>query len=449
MLRPNHGRKTLQSFSELFPQRHILSNDFFEAVPDPEIWQELDRKGFCKKNVKITKETYSSTFPPNEPLKEDEEHQTSECVTVTEVAFLTGDDGIMDRVRQSRRRARIFWKFLTEWLVVQDPKGLEINKAPCDCGETHRYYSAAWLKPLQNHKWIPLGNKKYEKVTAQSLADLLRDSGWEPSSLNENPNVVKLLEAIGITPFDLVRAFGSVNDEDRKKQDSILTRIIGDAGGDTNRLGLVQEYSEDLKEDEALPGVLRERREQRRKGHENQDLGKRVEALVRANLEDEDFVVRRKPIGSDFEIEHDVVEDDEEVGIEVKGKNRTWLIEVKATRDQSVCMTEKQAKTAKKEGDRFLFCVVPIESDNVSPTSEDVSTNMRFVRNIGSLVAPLCDNLDEFEGFRDNITAKKSSGVQLEVDSGAPKVRVEASVWEDEGFCLEDLRDRLLESIKD
>ena len=395
----------------------------------------------------ITKETYLSTFLPNEPLDDDGEHETSEYVTVTDVAFLTGDDGIIDRVRQSQRRACMFWTFLTEWLVVQNPKGLDINEALCDCGDNHRYYSAAWLEPLIERRWVPLGGNRRGKVTAQSLADLLRDSGWEPRSLEQNPSAVKLLEVIGIRRFDLVRAFRSVNDEERKEQDIILTRVLDAAEGDTNRLSHVPEYIEDLKDDEALPEVLQERREQRRKGHENQSLGKRVEDLVKANLESEKFVVRRKPIGSDFEIEYDVVADDEEVGIEVTGMNRTWLIEVKATRDQSVRMTEKQAKTAKKEGDRFLFCVVPIGSDNVSPTSEDVRTNMRFVKNIGSLVAPLCDNLDKFEGFRDDIIAKKSSGVQLEVDSGATKVRVEASVWEDEGFRLEDLLDKLLESM--
>ena len=279
-------------------------------------------------------------------------------------------------------------------------------------------------------------------MTAQSLADLLRDSEWEPSSLNKNPSVVKLLDAIGIRPFDLVQAFVSVNDEDRKEQDRFLTMILDAAEGDTNRLSHVQEYIEDLKNDEELPRVLQERREQRRRGDENQSLGKRVEDLVRANLKDEGFVVRRKPIGSDFEIEHDVVD------IEVKGKDQTWLIEVKATRDQSVRITEKQAKTANKEGDRFLLCVVPIESGNGSLSLEDVRTSMRFVGNFGPRVASLCDHIDKFKGLRTKITADKVSGVQLEVNSGVTRVRVEASVWE-EGFCLEDLRDRLLESIKD
>ena len=241
--------ETLQPFSELFPRRHILSNAFFEAVPSPEIWQKLDREGFCKKNVIITKETNLITFLPDEPLNDDDEHQISEDVTVTDVAFLTGDDGIMGRVRDSQRLARIFWKFLTEWLVVQDPKGLDINTAPCECNDNHSYYSAAWLVPLQKpRKWVPLRGSKRGPVTAQSLADLLRDHGWESRSLDENPNAVKLLEALDITRLDLARAFASVTDEDRKEQDRFLTMILDATAGDTNRLSYVQEYSERLSE---------------------------------------------------------------------------------------------------------------------------------------------------------------------------------------------------------
>ena len=38
---------------------------------------------------------------------------------------------------------------------------------------------------------------------------------------------------------------------------------------------------------------------------------------MKANLEGKDFAVRRKPIGSDFLIEYDVLDNDEELGIEV------------------------------------------------------------------------------------------------------------------------------------
>ena len=116
-------------------------------------------------------------------------------------------------------------------MILHDPNGVEMKKAKCDCGDEHQYYPAEWLIPLQRNRWVPLGSDKRGPVTAQSLADLLRGSDWEPSSLNGNPAAVKLLEAIGITHFDLVRAFLATSEDERKRQDSILTGILDAAGG--------------------------------------------------------------------------------------------------------------------------------------------------------------------------------------------------------------------------
>ena len=439
----------LQPFSELFPRRNIVAADFFAVVPSKEVWLILDEEGFCRRDVIIRKEVYLDTFLPNEPLTEDD-HETSDCVGVSDIAFLSRDDiGIMARVRQSQRLARIFWRFLTEWMTVHDPKGLEYHEAVCDCGESHRYYPAQWLGPLRRNRWVPLGADKRGQVTAQSLADLLRDSGWEPSSLSGNPAAVELLEAIGITRFDLVRAFVAKSDDERKQQDSILTGILDAAAGKTERLNHARQYIEYLKNDEALPQVLEDRQKQRQVVQENQNLGKQVEDLVRKSLEKEGFDVRRKPIGSDFEIEHDAIEGDEESGIEVTGLDRTWLVEVKATRGQAVRMTEKQANTAREEGNRFLLCVVPFEEGNPNLTMEEVSTKIRFVQNIGPLVAPLCDNIDEFRELRDDITTSDTSAIQLIVDSGTVRVQVAAPVWESEGFRLGDLLSTLKESMQD
>ena len=43
-------------------------------------------------------------------------------------------------------------------------------------------------------------------------------------------------------------------------------------------------------------------------------MGERVEDLVKESLEEKDFTVRRTDIGSDFQIEHDFIEDGEEIG---------------------------------------------------------------------------------------------------------------------------------------
>ena len=439
----------LQPFSELFPRRNIIADAFFAAVPCQQAWLTLDEEGFCRRGVIIRIDVNLDAFLPNEPLTE-EDHETSECVGVTDIAFLSRDDiGIMARVRQSQRLARIFWRFLTEWMTVYDAEGLETHEAACKCGESHRFYPAQWLGPLRRNRWVPLGADKRGQVTAQSLADLLRDSGWELGSLNGNPAAVKLLEAIGITRFDLVRAFVAETEEERKQQDSILSGILDAAGGKTDRLNHARQYIEYLQDDEALPQVLEDRQKQRRVVRRNQNLGKQVEGLVRESLEKEGFEVRRKPIGSDFEIEHDALEGDEESGIEVTGMDRTWLVEVKATRRQAVRMTEKQANTAKEEGNRFLLCVVPLGDDKPCLTLDEVSTAMRFVQNIGPLVAPLCEDLDEFRELRKDITTSDTSAVQLIVDAGTVRVQVAAPVWEGEGFSLEDLLSKLLESMQD
>ena len=439
----------LQPFSDLFPRRHIIAKDFFEAAPSEEVWKNLRERGFCTRDLITSRLIYLDTFLPSEPLT-DVNHETSDLVDVTNISFLTREDiGIMARVPGSQRLARLFWSFLTEYMVARDSAGLEASEALCKCGESHHYNPARWLGPLRDNKWIPLGADKRGLATAQSLADLLRGSGWEPGSLNGSPTAVKLLEAIGITHFDLLRSFGASNDEERKKQNSILTGILEAAAGDAGRLSRAHQYIEDEKNDPGLPEALQERREQRRRVHENQNLGKLVEDFVRATLKEEGFIVRRKPIGSDFEIEYDVLEDDQESGIEVTGKGQTWLVEVKATRDQRVRMTERQAKTAEKEGNSFLLCVVHLGAGNFDPTPEQVRGGMSFVRNIGPLVGPLCNNLDELKGHRDSITSGEVSGVQLEVEAGTARVRVAASLWEHEGFPIDDLVHKLLESQVD
>lgn len=427
--------ENLQSFSELFPRRHILSSAFFDAVPSAKVWQKLDKDGFLKKNVIITKQANINfnTFLPDEPLTEGS-HQTVERVTITNVAFLTSDDiGIMDRVRQSRRLAEMFWHFLTKWLILYDSKGLETQKALCDCKENHHYYPSEWLVSVATRRWIPIEERRSDRATAQSLAKLLRGQGWEPGSLNENPDAIKLLDAIGITYLDLVREFGAATDEERKAQDDILTQMLVVTGGDIESLHSAHQYIEDMNK-------------QKRMVNENQHLGNQVEKLVEQSLRDKGFDVRRTGIGSDFEIECDLVENGEEVGIEVAQNGRTWLVEVKATRGQGVRMTDTQAKKAVAEGDGFLLCVVPIEHGNTELELDDVRTAIRFVANIGERVDKLCDDLDEFKELHADITSEESSGVQLQVETGAIRVRVASSVWQNDGFPLSELSSRLLTS---
>ena len=101
-------------------------------------------------------------------------------------------------------------------------------------------------------------------------------------------------------------------------------------------------------------------------------------------------------------------------------------------------MTATQAKTASSKKGRFLLCVVPVERENSELELDEVRAAMRFVVNIGSRVAKLCENFTSLEELRDDITANEFDGVQLEVIPGATRVRVASAVW-NTGVCLEDL----------
>ena len=233
-------------------------------------------------------------------------------------------------------------------------------------------------------------------------------------------------------------AFVAANDEERQEQDDILTEILVATGGNLNP---VREFMQDIEDDKNLPDHLAKRREQRRRVHANQNLGKQVEKLVKKSLEGKGFSVRRIHIGADLEI---LAETDDVANLELTRGKQSLLIEVKATRGQQVVrMTSKQAETAVEKGENFLLCVVPVGSEDTEPELNIVRTNMRFVENIGDRVRPLYNDLDDLEFWRSDITGNNSSGVQLEVKAGTARFHVASSVWENDGFLLQDLAKRL------
>ena len=425
----------LRHYADLFPWQFIMANDFVAAMPADDVWQVLREHGYVRTEVIFRSSTTIGDFLPDEPLA-DRVHRTIDAVPVTELSFQTKDRvGLMARVRDSQTRARLFWHFLTEWLAVRDPEGLTAKPTACECEEMHSYYPATWLVPVARNLWVPQGDDIRDRLTAESLAKLLKDSGWTPDSLGDTEETNRLLRAIRVTRLDLVRHFIVTDDESRSALDDTMTEILVSTAGN---LEYVRDFAQDMRTDEHLHEYVLERRERRRIVHENQRLGSLVEDLVREGLEEEGFTVRRTGIGSDFEIEYDVIEGEEEIGIELSRNDRTWLVEVKATRERSARMTAKQAETAVTEGDRFLLCVVPVGLSSTNPRRDDVLADMRFVENMGPRLTPLCVELDALNELRDDATAVSDGDVQLEIEAGTARVRVDDTAWQD-GLCLEDL----------
>ena len=449
----------LQQYEDIFPQSRILACDFYNVMKSASDWQKLVGKGYVQLDVVITSEEYCGDFLPDEPLPDvnDVEHETSRMVERTDIVFLQRDRiGIMERVRSSPTRARLFWKFLTEWLIVRDPEGVTVKEAKCDCDNWHNYYPAAWLVPLVKNRWVPIGDSKRDWVSAKSLATLFRGR-TEEFSIPENDAVSNFLKAIRVSPLELTIQSVAGTD-DPEEVESKVANILSMTGGNLQKLDMavsIMEQMEDdpnlpqildqLKDDPALTDYLADRRQQRQTVHRNQRLGGLVEDLVKENLEHAGFEVSRTRVGADLVVKLGGVEQDEQEEItklELVKDARRWEVEVKATRDNDVRMTPAQAKNAMDLGNGFLLCVVPIEGDDELDL-EYVRDRMRFVEEMGERVEPLYDALDEFEEQRKDITGDDGDGVKLEVMNGNPRFSVDRSVWEYDGFELGELAARL------
>ena len=436
----------LRRYADLFPRRWILADDFAVELDSPAVWSALDQRRFLRTSVLYTRSVPLpfDEFLPDEPLPDGDEgkveHKVDGTVEVTDVAFLsTRDIGILSRVRQSRNRAQLFWDFLTLWLAVEDAQGLEAQESMCVCGSRHQYYPAAWLVPLVRIQWVPLERRRTDRATAHSLANLVRDSRWSADLLRTSPQVVALLKALRVGVPELIMELLTTDNEDREALEKTLAQLLTSVGSDWDRL---QVLAEDIQEDRELFDHLEERRQRRRMVRENQRLGALVEELVRESLEGEGFDVRRTGVGSDFAIQPRPTAEDEQVRLELTRRGRTWLVEIKSARDDSVRMTSVQARTSVEHDSDYLLCVVPISPGPDDPDNEAVRRRMRFVDGIGARLAGICADLDNFESFRDRVTVEDAAGLRLELDSGSPRIRIGSTVWE-AGFGLENLFSRL------
>lgn len=435
----------LRRFASLFPARQVLADDFSAVLDDPSVWNALEARRFLRTSVLYARSVRFREFLPDEPLPEGEdgqiEHETEDSVEATNVAFLTTSDiGVLARVRQSRKKAQLFWDFVTRWLAVEDPHGLAAQETMCVCGSPHHYYPAGWLVPLARNKWIPLKGRRTDSANAHSLGILIRDSGWS-TDLLQSSQIVALLRALGVGVPELLKELLATDDEQRDALDKTLASLMTSVGSKWDRL---QVLAEDIKEDEGLFDHLEERRQRRRTVHENQRLGELVEQLVKKSLKREGFHVERTGVGSDFKIQPPATAEDVLNRLKLTRRDRTWLVEIKSARDDSVRMTSRQAQEAVEQDPNYLLCVVPISTGPEDPDIEAVRLRMRFVGDIGERLAGICDNMDDFERFRESVTVEDTTGLRLELDSGSPRVRIDRAVWE-AGFRLDCLFSRLTE----
>ena len=373
-----------------------------------------------------------------------------------QIAFLATD--LVQRCGENAELAKLLLGFVLNVAAREDQSWRGMGRfAGNRSGErvTLSLNRAIWPFELKVRSWIPVKAPDAEAIVPMPANESNLREILDPSWLKGNRAAVDLLHQVfGFRQLTLLLdSFGTEIEGDLVQllqfpelvkaaaNNPDAVRFASDLEDTDVTLDSVRDFVKDAVEDKRLLEHLANRREKRRRVHENQNLGAIIETLVRDSLKVAGFSVRRTGVGSDFEI---AVETGHLANLHITKEKQSWLVEVKATRDQRVRMTDTQAKTAVNEGNRFFLCVVPVESGDTTPQAADIWPNMRFVAGLGDRLADLCNNLGDFEEMRVDITADAAAGVQLEISPGPAHVRIASSVWEDDGFPLHELTERLL-----
>ena len=426
-----------QRFATLFPKHAMLADSLHEVEPD--VWLRLAEQGYLNASPLVATNATVEAFLPDEPLPDGRGsglHKSTGKVRGTTLAWLTkGDVGLIDRVRGSKSRATTFVEFLIEFVIREDEHAFDVCCVECECGETHRTYRAAWLAPLRHRRWVPplASGQGGATASAESLAGLLADAP-ETSALLSAPAGAKLVDALGISRADLALRAMASNEDERLGLIHSMEELRIAAGS----VGRAQAIAAEIREHPEIIASIEDRKQRRREIQRNQEIGKSVEDLLRQTLQCAGLNVRRTGIGSDFEVDSDVVEDDEEIGLELEGADGTVLIEVKSTRVDSAKMTPTQAERACSVGDGFALCVVPLQDDK--PTAEIVRERLRVVFGIGTC---LRRSLADYGAVRkaEEAAREPQAGVSLVIEGGQTRFRVDRKVWED-GLTFDETVER-------
>lgn len=418
-----------QRFKWLFPKRRILAECLMDG--DPKLWQRLTELGYVSASPLVQTKRVVDAFLPDEPLPERDgtrSHKSTKEIEVSDIAFLVEpDSGLIDTARKNRQRAKELIRFLVEFVAEADGRAFKEDSVECECGDKHKTYRAAWLAPFRRRRWVPLdaNGRRGTTASAESLARLFADSPpAEASSLLLGAKGEQFLGALGVSCADL--AFRIMAGDEGKRLTVIqsMQDLVRAAAGDVDR---VRELAKEIHEHPKLIDTIEEWKSRQRKIQRNQEIGDLVEKLLRRELEACGLTVHRTGIGSDFEVESDFVENEEEVGLELSGPHGTTLIEVKSTRVDQVKMTPVQVKCACARGNEFALCVVPVDDDSL--TGETIRERLRVVFGVGDCLRAA---LSRYESVREaeNAARRPCGAVEVEITEGQARFRIGRTVWE-------------------
>lgn len=402
-------------YAELFPSEYILAPAYHDRLTDAD-WQFLSQSGLIYPEPIFEEDTeleYQTIFVAE---TEQKAHQL-DAIRCSKVAFLDHpkDRGIIDRIRKSKAKSILFVKFILTCVIERDQKWLQPVTVNCECGSSHSAVPSHWFYYVKSRKWVPSANGGSEALSAQSLATLLETEKSIISKLKEDRPAL-FLNKLGIGIGEILRNIVTGGDDAKKLEwDKVFGAILTSEVDPTKLLAEFQE-----------------RERNREKVLANQELGKKIEAIFAATFSSAElktlgFTIERTGIGSDYEVEHDLTDGNEETLLNLKAPHSSTLVEIKSTGKPFCRMTTTQAKKAVDNPATFCLCVVPLTG--VEITEDIIRTKARFVTNIGELLKPKVSDVLSLQDLRNEAVAAVGE-IEIDISETQIKYRINQVVWE-------------------
>jgi hypothetical protein len=417
-------------FADIFPKANILGDCYMLSEPvwrlEQSDWGRLVSEGLLLSGILHTEEDELSEQEIGDllsegKLPEDKGHKAR--VMVAKIAFLDEKDkGLLDAARRSKERARRLLAFLMTYVLPESAEWRTPIKVDCSCGEHHKVYPAQWLTKVKRREWVPVGRNQDLPPSVENLAKLIEEDKELQSRLKDE-NCSQFLNRLGIGVADLMKNILIKDAQEKQRVDDALARILFGIR-DARLMGLVADFIESHPDFVAKAQSHAELRERIQR---NQELGRRVEDLVREVLK-EKFGVKPHFKGYDIELyengQCDPESDIGEVWIEVPDVEPLAIIEVKATTTDEARMTRSQARQAVDRGGQYVLCVVDLKGlgpDDVT-SKEQVRTSLRMIENIGPLLKPHYEAISVQQGA--------PSGTDIYVDVADERYVILRGLWQ-------------------
>jgi hypothetical protein len=241
--------------------------------------------------------------------------------------------------------------------------------------------------------------------------------------------VILFLRRLEINASEVQRGASSMPESDSLKMEKAMVALLAATKNDVGRLEKLAEISS------AAPDFIDEYEKllrQRERVRLNQKIGTSIEALFKSIFESLELVklglrIMRTGWGSDFCIEHDLVDESGEVAFELRSTHgSSFLVELKSAFGATVSMSEKQGSEAVTRQDSFALCVVPLQSETISP--ETLRKTARFVPDIGRLLKEAVVDLKSLRDFEIQ-AAISGSDVDVVIQGSEVLYKVKEPVW--------------------